>query len=120
MSSSSSESSSSQTSSSLPKFDPFAVHPFTNCSVTQNVHNPSTPAHTKYAYAYSGRNGIPPSPQNQYPANTSSHSPPKSSSSSHTAGIFVPFRQDTSSPDLADVLKSKSPSKTSTATTSRA
>ncbi|KAF8972639.1 hypothetical protein BDZ97DRAFT_1913137 [Flammula alnicola] len=104
-SSSSSESSLSDSSPSLSKFDPFAVHPFTNCSVNQNGSKPVNP--TSYGYPYGPSFGnynlrrVQPQPQVPPP-----NAPP--------AGIFVPFRKDTPSPDLADVLKSnKSISKTS-------
>lgn len=94
----------------LHDFDPLATHPFTNSSGL--APQPLTPSQYPYPVPSPPRNAIispssfPPiqSPQPRRP----SHS---KSSSGKTKPIFVPFRQDCSSPDLGDILsKKKSPS----------
>ncbi|PPQ66654.1 hypothetical protein CVT26_009409 [Gymnopilus dilepis] len=115
-SSSSSESSSpSKSQPGLANFDPFAVHPFTNCSqMNQSNGQPYNPANSYgYALAPNVNNQSRTTPKVASPVNGT----PNSSSrmpihAQHPGGIFTPFRKDTSSPDLDDVLKSRKPSTT--------
>ncbi|KAJ3515753.1 hypothetical protein NLJ89_g1558 [Agrocybe chaxingu] len=115
--SSSSESSSQApyTSSSLSSFDPFAVHPFTNCSVNQN-NTPVQPSiHHGYAYPYGPSMASYTTAYNQFPQTPTANGLPSSSApqsspkpygySSHNSGVFIPFRKETASPELGDVLK---------------
>ncbi|KAF8885005.1 hypothetical protein BD779DRAFT_1673881 [Infundibulicybe gibba] len=98
--------SSSSSSSLLEKFDPFAIHPFTNYLGS----NPKSQSSSK------------PIPTNNSPSSHSfvaplnspqPQSPSKKQTSSLTANnsrpIFVPFRQENSSPELDDLLKKKAP-----------
>ncbi|KAJ8455481.1 hypothetical protein ONZ45_g716 [Pleurotus djamor] len=87
-------------SSLLTNFDPFATHPFTNNSgVLPEPHRPSphTSLYPGTAYA--------PSSSQQSRSSTQGMS---KSSNGQAKPIFVPFRQDTASPDLTKVLKKKS------------
>jgi len=112
----SSSSESSNSSSTLPNFDPFAVHPFTNCSHVNQNNAPRTTSNP-YAYAKGPTVGnyhtrhtpqVPPQTTNNATPSSPSRSPAAPYGySQHPAGIFVPFRKDTSSPELDDVLKSK-------------
>ena len=117
--SSASDSSSSPNSSpTLAKFNPFAVHPFTNCSASQNESHPRNHQFSTYGYPYGplgNYNSLHnPTPQQQAPPglNTPNKSSTKSSVNAYVhpprPAIFIPFRQDTSSPELPDILKSKS------------
>ncbi|KIM44883.1 hypothetical protein M413DRAFT_25290 [Hebeloma cylindrosporum] len=130
--SSSSDSSSSPNSSpSLAKFDPFAVHPFTNCSVSQSDAQPHDRQFSTYGYPYGPSLGSykslhNPMPQQQVPPaiNTPNKSSAKPSVNAYAypprPAIFIPFRQDTSSPELPHILKAnKSLSKSSTTNDSR-
>jgi len=124
--SSSSESPSSPNSSPLSKFDPFAVHPFTNCSASQSDGSPHDRQFPTYGYPYGPSLGNYNTRQNQIPQQRiplATNTPPKTSTKSSVdvhphpprPAIFIPFRKDTSSPELADILKAdKSPSKSST------
>ncbi|KIM80795.1 hypothetical protein PILCRDRAFT_822073 [Piloderma croceum F 1598] len=101
---------------SFDNFDPLATHPFTNTSGL--APQPLQPS--KYPYPIS----TPPHNVNSKsdastspPSSPPIHSPrprrgsPSKPSSGQTKPIFVPFRQDRSSPDLGDILsKKKSPS----------
>ncbi|KDR67955.1 hypothetical protein GALMADRAFT_231588 [Galerina marginata CBS 339.88] len=98
----------------LPNFDPFAIHPFTNCShVNQTPGVPSSP----YPYAYGptvgnyhnrhAPQGPPQTTNNASPSSMSRSPATPYGYSPRPAGVFVPFRKDTSSPELDDVLKSK-------------
>ena len=121
VSSSSSPSSSTKLSPSLSQynFDPFAVHPFTSCA-SSNSNTPTmnyNRSNPPYAYPYKQSPGNystphPPIPppllatdpipsDQQLPQKPYTYAPPR------PAGIFVPFRKETSSPDLPDILKSK-------------
>ncbi|KAG6919952.1 hypothetical protein DXG01_013301 [Tephrocybe rancida] len=109
------------THSILGSFDPFATHPFTNGSgvipappmpsqYPIPIQSPRT--HSTYpAYSSPGGPSPPPAgtlqtpPQIKAPRPQRLPSPP--SQSSVTRPIFVPFRQETSSPDL--VLRKKAP-----------
>lgn len=121
MTSSSSDSVSSSTSttstklSPLSNFDPFAVHPFTSCASS----NPQLNDCSNASYAYPCRlehyYPTPHAPQPTTPISSHQQSSPKPYAytpprPSRPTGIFVPFRLDTSSPDLSDVLKPKSDS----------
>ena len=116
-SSSSSSSESSKPSTTLHNFDPFAVHPFTNCAANQDESPMQYRTHPAYPYGPSFSNfNTPPHalapPQGPPPANAPTSNMPRSppynySSPQKTTGIFVPFRKDTSSPELGDVLKNK-------------
>jgi hypothetical protein len=115
--SSSSSSSSPNQSPSLSQFDPFAVHPFTRYVSS----NPSgnAPTANSYAYPYRQLLGAHPTPHAPIP---NRQSPPKPYvyTVPHHTGIFVPFRKETSSPDLPAILKPKSDSSSATpATTSK-
>ncbi|KAF8159774.1 hypothetical protein B0H34DRAFT_796992 [Crassisporium funariophilum] len=118
--SSTSSSPSSVSSVSGLSFDPFAVHPFTSCTTSPNIstlHNrgnpsyayPHVPAMGNYSASYS--HNLPQSSPPMRSVNAQpSGSPSKSYANSQprNAGIFVPFRKETSSPDLPDVLKTTS------------
>lgn len=117
-SSSSSESSfPSKSASGLANFDPFAVHPFTNCSqVNQGSSPPYNPANSSYGYAYAPNVGTPSRNPPQVSSQSTNNGTPTTSSHAPTmpyghtqqsGGTFVPFRKDTSSPDLDNVLKSR-------------
>ncbi|KAF9552977.1 hypothetical protein CPC08DRAFT_714149 [Agrocybe pediades] len=116
-SSSSSESYSPKSPSSLQNFDPFAVHPFTNCShVGRN--SPSYNGGNKYAnvhpanYNSQFNTTAPQTPSLATPSN-----PARSQTTSYgyqpsQTAIFEQFRKETSTPDLDAVLRSnKSPAK---------
>ena len=101
--------------SPLSNFDPFAVHPFTSYT-SSNESNPNGNPQLNCERSNESSCGFKEffyAPQPTIPI--SSH-PQLSSPKSHTCtpprgrrpGIFVPFRQETSSPDLSDVLKPKS------------
>jgi hypothetical protein len=113
-SASSSESVPSSTStkiSPLSNFDPFAVHPFT--SYTSSNPNGSPQLNCDRSNESCGLEESFHAPQPTIPI---SSYPQSSSPKPHACtpprgrrpGIFVPFRQETSSPDLFDVLKLKS------------
>jgi len=117
ISSSTSSSTSTNLSSSLSQynFDPFAVHPFT--SYVSSNPNSNAPAANSYAYPFRQPLGDhlthAPIPNQQSPPKPYVFTAP------HHTGIFVPFRKETSSPDLA-ILKPKSDSSSVTpATTSK-
>ncbi|PPQ79664.1 hypothetical protein CVT25_003238 [Psilocybe cyanescens] len=103
-------------SSTLSNFDPFAVHPFTNCS---QVNQSNVPKSSPYGYAYpSNANNSVQQSQNTHlptPLNSSSRSPTVPYGyPPRPAGIFEPFTKDASIPELGDVLKKTStPSNTS-------
>lgn len=112
----------------LSSFDPFAVHPFTNYSgpsqhgkqplppnqmhilphpSTLTLDGPAVPSYqqTQFSAAQSSNRVYHPAPapvgyQSQA---CQTYSGPASSA----RPIFVPFRQETSSPDLSDVLRRK-------------
>ena len=124
---SASDSSSSPNSSpTLANFNPFAVHPFTNCSASQSDSHPHTRQFPTYGYPYGPSLGNYNSlhnrpPQQQVPP-AMNKSSTKSSVNAYAhpprPAIFIPFRQDTSSPELSDILKAnKSLSKSSTTNT---
>jgi hypothetical protein len=109
-SASSSESVSSST-SPLSNFDPFAVHPFTSYTSS----NPNNNAQLNYDRSNASSCRFedcptPHAPQPTTPISSHQQSSPKpyAYKSPRSTGIFVPFRQETSSPDLSDLLKSKS------------
>ncbi|KAK0483445.1 hypothetical protein IW261DRAFT_951604 [Armillaria novae-zelandiae] len=83
----------------LDSFDPFAVHPFTNSSVTL----PQAPMPSQYYSQPTSSVATAPiqimAPSPKRPVVQTKASP------SSTRPVFTPFRMDTSSPDL--VLKSK-------------
>ncbi|KAH6916157.1 hypothetical protein BKA70DRAFT_480305 [Coprinopsis sp. MPI-PUGE-AT-0042] len=115
--------------SPLTSFDPFAVHPFTSYAGPSQpptkhnagmhvlphpsvlsldahaplpVHQPSPASHkssSKYSQGVGTYNGA--------PSGYSSYSPNPIHASQTFKSVHVPFRQDTSSPDLADVLRRK-------------
>ncbi|TFK25616.1 hypothetical protein FA15DRAFT_340223 [Coprinopsis marcescibilis] len=117
------------TSPNLSSFDPFAVHPFTRyagSSQPQSAHSRSAGTHVLPHPSMLNIDGHVPSqlqhPASQYPSSNYSHqavgsgynqygqpSYPQSSMnpSQNFKPIHVPFRQDTSSPDLGDVLRRK-------------
>ncbi len=114
MSSPSSSSSEVSTPSSLSSFDPLAVHFFTNCSAVQNTIQPSNRSIPHpYRAPVTNFNLF-------HPLNTISQSPPGMNGlqtnntpskfngfpSSPQPGIFVPYRQETPSPELEDILRS--------------
>ena len=113
-SSSSSESVKSSTStntSPLSGFDPFAVHPFTSYTSP----NPNGNAQLNYDRSNASLCRFDDCPTPHAPQPTTPISPhqqpspkPYAYKSPRSTGIFVPFRQETSSPDLSDVLKPKS------------
>ncbi|KAF8899623.1 hypothetical protein CPB84DRAFT_1132364 [Gymnopilus junonius] len=116
-SSSSSESSPSKSPSSLANFDPFAVHPFTNCSQANQGSSPPYPTNSSYGYAYApnvsaySRNPL------QVSSQSTTNGAPNTALKTpyghvQPGGVFVPVRKDTSSPDLDDVLKSRKTSTT--------
>ena len=98
--------------SPLSNFDPFAVHPFTSYTSSNPNGNPQLNCDRSNESSCELEEPIH-APQPTTPI--SSH-PQSSSPKPHTCnpprgrrtGIFVPFRQETSSPDLSDVLKPKS------------
>ncbi|KII89000.1 hypothetical protein PLICRDRAFT_40640 [Plicaturopsis crispa FD-325 SS-3] len=97
----------------LGSFDPFGVHPFTNNSglapppprPSQYAHPVPSPPH--YASARFGDRSTshttspPPPPQAPPKLTVSAPSPQRPG---QPIPIFVPFRQETSSPELSDVL----------------
>jgi len=99
-------------------FDPLATHPFTNTSgLAPLPPNPSKyPRPISHIVNYKIETSTSPifsPPHSSSPI----HSPrpqrgsPSKPSNGQTKPIFVPFRQDRSSPDLGDILsKNKSPS----------
>lgn len=89
-------SSSSKASSPLANFDPFATHPFTNYSApnTLNASHPTSPQ---------------PSSSHQTNLKTSFTPELPQPHTQSTRPVFVPFRQETSSPDLNELLKKKPP-----------
>ena len=106
-------SSSTSTSTPLSNFDPFAVHPFTNYTSSNPNGNNYDRSNASYAYPCRLEHYPTHAPQPTTPISSHQQSSPKSyvytpPRPSRTTGIFVPFRQETSSPDLSDVLKSKS------------
>lgn len=96
--------------SPLSDFDPFAVHPFTSYASSNPNGNPQLKYDRSNASSYRLEDYLAPhAPQPTTPISSHQqsfkpyvHTPPRST------GIFVPFRQETSSPDLSDVLKPKS------------
>ncbi|KAF8801282.1 hypothetical protein BYT27DRAFT_7262092 [Phlegmacium glaucopus] len=120
--------SSTSTSTKLPpslsqyNFDPFAVHPFTSYASSNPNANAPTANHNHgnplYAYPYSQPLGDYPTPHTPIPSPIGAipiaHSPSPSKSKPYAympprpTGIFVPFRKETSSPELSDVLKPQS------------
>ncbi|KAL9714785.1 hypothetical protein Ac2012v2_001445 [Leucoagaricus gongylophorus] len=118
----------------LNSFDPHAIHPFTNGSglVPQppkpsqypipipSPRRPSafSPTYSQYYddYTQSSPSSLNSSVFSNFPSSPSHTPRPMSSSPSRSPyqPIFVPFRQDTSSPDL--VLKKKAPLTRSTGT----
>jgi len=120
--SASDSSSSPNPSPTLTKFDPFAVHPFTNCSASQSDSYRQNRQFPTYGYPYGSLENYnsfhKPTPQQQVPPAINKSST-KSSVNAYAypprPAIFIPFRQDTSSPELPDILKAnKSLSKPST------
>ena len=105
-------SSTSTKTSPLSNFNPFAVHPFTRYTSPNPNSNPQSNCDCSNESSCGFEESLH-APQPTIPI--SSH-PPSSSLKSHAwtpprgrrTGIFVPFRQETSSPDLSDVLKPKS------------
>lgn len=99
--------------SPLSNFDPFAVHPFTSYTSSNPNGNPQLNCDRSKEISCGLEESFH-APQPTIPI-SSSH-PPSSSPKPHGCppsrgrclGIFVPFRQETSSPDLSDVLKPKS------------
>ena len=102
-------------------FDPFAVHPFTSCTssnpngytptVNYNCSNPPSPGD------YSTPHPAIPSPlpaTNPIPSDQQLPPKPYIYTPARPAGVFMPFRKETSSPDLPDILKSKSKSPSNT------
>jgi hypothetical protein len=120
MSSSSSSSSELSTPSSLSSFDPLAVHFFTNCSAVQNTIQPSSNRSTPHPYRapvtnfnlfhpLSTMSQSPPGMNGLQTNNTPSRLPSTTFNgfpSSPQGGIFVPYRHETPSPELEDILKS--------------
>ena len=98
--------------SPLSDFDPFAVHPFTRYTSS----NPNGSPQLNSDRSNESSCGLGESFHAPQPTIPISSLPQSSSSKSHTCtpprgrrpAIFVPFRQETSSPDLSDVLKPKS------------
>lgn len=129
-SSSSSSSSESTASSSVPlssiklppslsqyNFDPLALHPFTSYASPNPNGNTQAVSCNHHSNPYRQSPGGYPSPhapitaslsttatQQQSPQKPFAYTPPR------PAGVFVPFRKDTSSPELSDILKPKSKS----------
>jgi hypothetical protein len=121
--SASDSSSSPNHSPTLAKFDPFAVHPFTNCSASQSDNHPHNRQFPTYGYPHGPSLGNyhslhSPTPQQQVPPainKSSTESSVNAYALPHRPAIFIPFRQDNSSPELPDILKAnKSLSKSST------
>ena len=92
--------------SPLSDFDPFAVHPFTRYTSSNPNSNPqlncdrsneSSCGHEAYSTLHK--------PQPTTPISLFQKSSPPEP---YAPRIFVPFRQEASSPDLSDVLKPKS------------
>lgn len=112
----SSSTSSTNLSSSLSQynFDPFAVHPFT--SYVSSNPNSNAPAANSYAYPFRQPLGDHPTPHAPIPNQQSPPKPYVYTPPYHT-GIFVPFRKETSSPDLPAILKPKSDSSSVTPAT---
>lgn len=109
--SSSTSSSSTKLSPSLSQynFDPLAVHPFTNYVSS----NPSNGPTVDYTYRQPlGDYPMPHAPIPKLPK-PYAYTPP------HHTGIFVPFRKETSSPDLSAILKPKSGLSNTPSTTSK-
>lgn len=100
-----SEPQSSLMSSPLEGFDPFAVHPFTNCSVSPTS---LPPAHHRHASSYAHRRVEYSAPDTQ-PKTYSTPTPAMRGLSAPVRPIFIPFRRDTASPELELVLKRKLP-----------
>ena len=98
--------------SPLSNFDPFAVHPFTSYTSSNPNGNPQLNCdrsnETSFGLEESFHAPQPTIPISSHPLSSSSKphgcTPPRG----RRLGIFVPFRQETSSPDLSDVLKPKS------------
>ncbi|KAG9226435.1 hypothetical protein CCMSSC00406_0003314 [Pleurotus cornucopiae] len=95
-------------SSLLDSFDPFATHPFTNISGVI----PQPPAPSRYAIPQRPRastsqtSSAASSPSSSQGSSPTLQSPqPRPFASSPPQPVFVPFRQESSSPDL--VLKKK-------------
>lgn len=82
------------TSPPLETFNPFATHPFTNFSAPNTLKPPSSNSDTILPSTIDIKS---PQPLRDAPTNPPTRSP-----------IFVPFRQDKSSPELSDLLKKKS------------
>ncbi|RDB24107.1 hypothetical protein Hypma_008726 [Hypsizygus marmoreus] len=111
----------------LDSFDPLATHPFTNNSglapdppmpsqYSIPIPSPRIPTHLPTFSSSPGTSSSPSSQPSTSP-DTRLKAPqprritaPPTSRSSVARPIFIPFRQETSSPDL--VLRKKSPSKT--------
>jgi len=97
--------------SPLSNFDPFAVHPFTSYASPSSNGNPQLNydrSNTSYAYSCRLENSqTPHAPQPTTPVSSHQQSSPKpyAYTPPRPTGIFVPFRQETSSPELSDVLK---------------
>jgi len=98
--------------SPLSNFDPFAVHPFTSYTSSNPNGNPQLNCDRSNESSC----GLEESFHTPQPTIAISSHPQSSSPKPHACtsprgrrpGIFVPFRQETSSPDLSDVLKPKS------------
>ncbi|KAG9223763.1 hypothetical protein CCMSSC00406_0004896 [Pleurotus cornucopiae] len=89
------------TSSLLNNFDPFATHPFTNTSGIM----PEPPRPSQHTSSYPATAYQPSQPSRNL---SQQQGTPRSPNGQATQPIFVPFRQDTSSPDLSQILKKKS------------
>lgn len=112
----------------LDSFDPFATHPFTNNSGLA----PRPPQPSQYPASPPQKHNFP-SPQSapsSSPPATQNHSPVKApqpripppgspNTSNSPRPIFVPFKQERSSPDLGDIVKKKSQPKTNDASQKR-
>ena len=97
--------------SPLSDFDPFAVHPFTSYTSSNPNGNPQLNYNRSNASSWRLEDyPIPHAPQPTTPISSHQQSSPKpyTYTPPRSTGIFVPFRQETSSPDLSDVLKPKS------------
>jgi len=111
--SSSSESvpSSTSTISPLSNFNPFTVHPFTSYTSSNPNENPQLNCDRSNETSCGLEESFH-APQPTIPISSHPPSSPKphgwTPPRGRRLGIFVPFRQETSSPDISDVLKPKS------------
>ncbi|PPR06202.1 hypothetical protein CVT24_000647 [Panaeolus cyanescens] len=113
-SSGSESSSSSSRPMTLSEFNPFATHHFTSC--TTSTHHSDNRPNPAYGYPYGPTSGNFTSyPTRGHPTSHNTPSsivapsptmPSKQASQGQRGPIFTPFRKETASPDLSDILKS--------------